>query len=207
MPVHEGTSCLCVFLSDDRENKGWYPILRAIDNTRLAINILIGINVTSFYLVNWMFLLINIYAIFRIRKMKDKLDIRRELMWAVGIWSSFDFLQYTFYYLSQYADCDQNSPTKAWLAEHSSLFSYIVIILRDFVTHCSMVYFIFSVNRREDNIKSELEKDDSPHDLHELKTVLNSCRPLICFSSWLEENRQAHIVLLEYIKSFETIKE
>ena len=168
---------------------------------------LVGINVTSFYLVNWCFLLINIIAIFRIRKMKDKLEIRRELMWAVGIWSGFDFLQYTFYYLSQYSGCDQESATKAWLAKYSSLFSYIVIILRDFVTHCCMVYFIFVVNRREDDIKWELEKDDSPHDLHELKTVLNSCRPLICFSSWLENNKQTHMVLLEYIKSFETIKE
>jgi len=65
-----------------------------------VIDVLIGINVSSFYSINWLFLLINILAIFRIRKMKDRLDIRREMIWAVGLWSSFDFLQYIFYFLS-----------------------------------------------------------------------------------------------------------
>ena len=56
------------------------------------------LNTTSFYAINWIFLFINILAIYQIRKMKDKLDIRRELTWAVGIWSFFDFFQYVFYY-------------------------------------------------------------------------------------------------------------
>ena len=75
------------------KNKGWYPILSLFGHKRaqLAIDMLIGINVTSFYTVNWIFLFINIQAIFRIRKMNDKLDIRRELNWVVSIWSFFDF--------------------------------------------------------------------------------------------------------------------
>ena len=75
------------------KNKGWYPILSSFGHNRaqLAIDMLIGINVTSFYTVNWIFLFINIQAIFRIRKMNDKLDIRRELNWVVSIWSFFDF--------------------------------------------------------------------------------------------------------------------
>jgi len=93
------------------------------------------------------------------------------------------------------------------LARYSAVCSYVVIIMRDFVTHCCMLYFIMSVNRREDNIKTELSKDDSPHDLQELKTVLNSCRPLMSFSSWIEDNKQCHLYLLDYIKQFETIKE
>ena len=36
---------------------------------------------------------------------------------------------------------------------------------RDFVVHCAMVYFIVVVNKRESNIKAELAKEDSPHDL------------------------------------------
>ena len=82
-----------------------------------------------------------------------------------------------------------------------------MIILRDFVVHCIMVYFIVRVNKRESNIKTELAKDDSPHDLQELKTLLNSCRPLMCFSSYLETNKPNHLVLLEYIKVYETIKD
>ena len=86
-------------------------------------------------------------------------------------------------------------------------YSYIVIILRDFTVHCVMVYFIVRVNKRESNIKSELAKQDSPHDLQELKTVLNSCRPLMCFSNYLEEEKPEHMVLLEYVKVYETIQD
>lgn len=86
-------------------------------------------------------------------------------------------------------------------------FSYIVIILRDFTVHCVMVYFIVRVNRRESNIKAELAKEDSPHDLQELKTVLNSCRPLMCFSNYLDTEKPDHLVLLEYVKVYETIKD
>ena len=93
------------------------------------------------------------------------------------------------------------------MGNYASLFSYIVIVTRDFVTHCCMIYFITVVNRREDNIKNELEKDDSPHDLKELKTVLNSCRPLMSFSGYLEVQKPDHICLLDYIKAYETIKE
>lgn len=67
------------------------------DNKPMAANVLLSINVTMFYLVNWLFLFINIRAIFRIRKMNDKLFIRQELSWVVGIWSFFDFFQYIFY--------------------------------------------------------------------------------------------------------------
>lgn len=55
------------------------------------MNLLVGINQASFYAVNWSFLLVNIHAIYKVRKMKDRLDIRMELTWAVALWSFFDF--------------------------------------------------------------------------------------------------------------------
>ena len=70
-----------------------------------------------------------------------------------------------------------------------------------------MIYFIFAVNKREDNIKNELARDDSPHDLKELKTVLNSCRPLMSFSAYLDTFKESHFFLLEYIKMYEQIKD
>ena len=61
---------------------------------------LLVINSTTFYAVNWFFLMCNIVAIYRIRKMKDRLDIRKEMTWAVALWSLFDFLQYVFYFFT-----------------------------------------------------------------------------------------------------------
>ena len=36
---------------------------------------------------------------------------------------------------------------------------------------------------------------------------MNSCRPLMCFTTFLENNKPEHIQLLEYIKLYEQIKE
>lgn len=139
--------------------------------------------------------------------MKDKLDIKDELFWVVATWSFFDFFQYVFYFLTQLSSCSHSDSTLGYLISHAPLFSYVTIITRDFATHLVMVYFIVKVNRRESNIKAELEREDSPHDLLELKTVLNSCRPLMSFGSYLEDKKPNHLVLLEYIKIYETIRE
>ena len=90
---------------------------------------------------------------------------------------------------------------------YAPLCSYIVIILRDFIVHCVMVYFIVRVNRRESSIKNELARQDTTYDLQELKTLLNSYRPLMAFSAYLEKEKPEHMVLLDYIKLYETIKD
>lgn len=166
-----------------------------------------AINSVMFFGVNWCFLFFNIWAVFKIRKMKDRLDIRREMTWAVAVWSFFDFFQYVFYFFTQMAACPPAHPAMRTLIRYSSEASYIVIIIRDFCVHCVMVYFIVSVNRRESNIKAEISKSDSKHDLHELKTVLNSCRPLMAFNDYLEANKPSHTILLDYIKLYETLKD
>ena len=129
------------------------------------------------------------------------------MTWAVVLWSFFDFLQYLFYFITQINGCPHSSQIVRDLIKYAPLASYITIMCRDFVVHCVMVYFIWRVNKRETNIKAELAKGDSPHDLHELKTVLNSCRPLMCFNNFLESKKPNHVILLEFIKIFETIRD
>ena len=99
VPVHEGDSCICIFMKNKDTGRGWYPILNMFSENSTAINLLVAINTTSFYAVNWIFLYVNIHAIYRIRKMTDKLDIRLELTWMVAIWSFFDLFQYIFYFV------------------------------------------------------------------------------------------------------------
>jgi len=54
----------------------------------------------TFYGLNWSFLFFNICAVWKIRRMNDRLDIRREMTWAVAVWSFFDFFQYLFYFFT-----------------------------------------------------------------------------------------------------------
>ena len=60
-------------------------------STEANMTALTILNSSTFYSVNWLFLMCNIVAIYRIRKMKDRLDIRLEMTWVVGLWSFFDF--------------------------------------------------------------------------------------------------------------------
>ena len=103
VPVHEADICICLFYSQDwRTPNGGsrhFPILSNME-TYKSKNVLKAINTVSFYTVNWCFLLVNIIAIYKIRKMKDRLDIRREMTWAVALWSLFDFFQYFFYFIT-----------------------------------------------------------------------------------------------------------
>lgn len=92
VPVHEAESCICIFMMSKEMNKGWYPILNLFESDHTAINSLVFINTTSFYMINWFFLMLNICAIYSIRKMKDRLDIRLEMTWVVALWSFFDLL-------------------------------------------------------------------------------------------------------------------
>lgn len=205
VPVHENDVCMCLFFYDDMKGTRNFPIMSNISEVNRQAEALKAINSVMFFGVNWCFLFLNIWAVFKIRKMKDRLEIRKEMTWAVALWSFFDFFQYVFYLLTQIAACPPADDRYRRLITYAPMASYIVIITRDFCVHCVMVYFIVSVNRRESNIKAEIAKSDSKHDLHELKTVLNSCRPLMSFNDYLENNKPSHTILLDYIKLFETL--
>ena len=163
VPVHEADVCICLFYSKDHNISGGdpngrhFPIMSnvGVNGSKLALEV---INTFVFYTVNWCFLLVNIIAIYKIRKMKDRLDIRKEMTWAVALWSTFDFFQYVFYFFTQLGRCPPDSPTLRYIVKYAPEYSYITIILRDFVVHCVMVYFIVKVNRRELNIKNELAR-------------------------------------------------
>lgn len=100
VPVHESDSCLCVFYFD-YQNGAWFPLLNAIRQITNPFQILSLLNLLTFYFVNWVFLVINLWYVFRIRKMDDRLLIRREMTAVVIVWLIFDSLQYVCYMLSQ----------------------------------------------------------------------------------------------------------
>ena len=60
VPVHESDACICLFLYEKNTTTPFYPIFSHISDNEKAFDALVGINSTSFYAVNWFFLLINI---------------------------------------------------------------------------------------------------------------------------------------------------
>jgi hypothetical protein len=82
VPAHESSQCICKLSS------GLIPIKNF---TLLVINTLV------FYTVNWVFLLLLCLMLHRIRHIKDKLQIREEMGYQIGVLTFFDVLQYFFF--------------------------------------------------------------------------------------------------------------
>ena len=101
VPVHESDVCVCLFFTKDSSYGGdrHFPLMSNMSSDA-NMTVLTILNSSTFYSVNWLFLMVNIMAIYRIRKMKDRLDIRLEMTWVVFLWSFFDFFQYVFYFFT-----------------------------------------------------------------------------------------------------------
>ena len=107
LPVHESDTCLCVYFSNQEEHGSRYLILKNLPDN-VVFGLLNGLSSVSFYVINWIFLFIVIRAVYRIRHMKDRLDIRIEMTYVVILWFAFDTLQYFFFELNQLALCPES---------------------------------------------------------------------------------------------------
>ena len=112
----------------------------------MVFGLLNGLSSVSFYVINWIFLFIVIQAVYRIRHMKDRLDIRTEMIYVVVLWFAFDTFQYFFFELNQLALCPESYSNIAGLIGTGQLGSYISIILRDLSVMLVTAYFLVSVN-------------------------------------------------------------
>jgi len=53
-----------------------------------------------FYFINWLFLMVIIIYIYKIRNIKDDMEIKSELVWICILWCFFCFLQYMMFLVS-----------------------------------------------------------------------------------------------------------
>lgn len=58
---------------------------------------LIIINTIVFYAVNWIFLMLIVIKLYKIRHIKDKLDVRNEMAYTIAVWTFFSLIQYFFF--------------------------------------------------------------------------------------------------------------
>ena len=209
-PVHEGDTCICYFFFQKKLDNKWtlfgYPILNLIGRNDLSYNILQFINILMFYSLNWVFLYIQIYSVYKIRHNKDRLEVRREMYVVVLCWSIFCGLQYIWYALQQTTICKEN-PISEVLVNWSPTLSYITIISRDLSVTIAMMYFLIKVNLRERTIKAQLEKGDSLNDLMDLGTVLDSVQPMFSFSQYLDNHKPDFKHLLKLVKAYRQYQE
>lgn len=97
IPAHESVACIC-----DLQQKA--HMAHKIKDWQVTSMILI--NTVMFYGVNWIFLIVNIMMLFRIRHINDKLWVRKEMGAIVVVWTFFCYFQFTFYLLDQVRSCE-----------------------------------------------------------------------------------------------------
>ena len=186
---------------------GGYPLLDMISDNKLALRILKAINMMTFYGLNWVFLFIMIYSVFKIRHNRDRLEVRMEMCISAACWSFFAGLQYVFYAFSQNVACKHKHPFFQIMTEYSQVFSYVSIICRDLSVTACMIYFLVKVNNYEGTIKAQLEVEDNLSDLVDLSTILDSVAPLYSFSSYLDKHKPDYKFLLKLIKAYRQYQE
>lgn len=86
IPVHEADFCLCSFFEIPRINEG-----RALLNSN-TFETFKAINTMVFLGLNWIFLVLLLLKIYRIRHINDETLIKRECAAIVGAWTSFSLI-------------------------------------------------------------------------------------------------------------------
>ena len=124
------------------------------------------------------------------------------MTYIVLAWSVFSMLQYVAFFGEQLNECSnlfniQPSQLMVYLAQ---LWTYITIVLRDFVILSITIYFLIVVNKRENDIKTVLAKKDTVLDLMDLETVLSSVTPIIAFTNYIDDKRGELSPLLRFVK-------
>ena len=90
-----------------------------ISDNQVALRVLKAINMMTFYGLNWVFLFIMIYSVFKIRHNRDRLEVRMEMAISAACWSFFAGAQYVFYAFSQNAPCKHKHPFFKFMTEQS----------------------------------------------------------------------------------------
>ena len=83
------------------KHTNFYFIFKAVDNGNPQYNyfILNTINIVSFFVVNFAFLFLMLNSVWKIRHIRDRLDIKQEMTYIVGFWSFYSLLQYLGFFV------------------------------------------------------------------------------------------------------------
>ena len=89
LPVHESDTCLCAYYATEHTKNQPHGIPAHMKDQSFY-ELVSSLSSVSFYALNWIFLFIIIRAVFQIRHMKDRLEIRLEMFFVVILWLIFD---------------------------------------------------------------------------------------------------------------------
>ena len=141
-PVQESAICICSFFEIQINGNGNW-VLHLDHNSFETMTLA---NSISFYVVNWLALIILIWLVFRIRHTGDDTNLKRECMTIVMIWVLCSILQYIIFIFNYVITChgDEGKLTTDELSlryEISYSITYWLIMARDLACLLSMLVF------------------------------------------------------------------
>ena len=87
VPVHESDVCMCNFYINKKSSSFGKAMLQI--STEEGFYVMQLINIISYYLVNYMFLIGLIYMSFMIRHIKENLSLVKEIYQVITAWNIF----------------------------------------------------------------------------------------------------------------------
>ena len=134
IPAQESANCISTIQSEEI----WVNWLYKGDK---PYN-LMTVNATCFYLLNWVFMVTNIYLLYRIRNVKDRFQTYYECRILMLAYTCATYLQSFFYFAGSFNDCIPENKTFGFIEQNSALLCYVVIMLRDVALILIMIIFL-----------------------------------------------------------------
>eukprot|EP00347_Sterkiella_histriomuscorum_P018536 403345140 len=186
IPVYETQQCLSYYRSDFIQNQihiTMGPVTLCVVKT---------INNCVFVLINWLQTLSLILLFFRLRNIKDELNIRIELRAILFVWILFSLLYFTTLQIEQAFD-----------NEYSKYVIFVAIQFRNALTYMISTYFCYKM------IKNPLKtyaKPDYPSQLTDFEeAIFDSILPYKFFKKYLETYQPGSNSLLTMATTFRKI--
>jgi hypothetical protein len=189
LPVHETDTCLCSFYNTTSQRPHIHLKENDFGDYKLA-------SITSFLVFNWLFLVVLLRKIYRIRHIHDETLIKRECAVIVGVWTVFSVVQYILFLINQSILC---KPSNYSVVSYNNVNSvtYWTIIIRDASTFAITLYFCFVVKRSENQHQtlSNLEAADTMQ-LVDFDMLMMSVIPHEYFKNFLQSEKPNFLAYL-----------
>ena len=200
IPVHEADQCLCSYYKSLLDGSRTFWVINAESNYL----VLRGSNTASFILVNWCFLVVLLYMIYRIRHIHDDTMIRMECVWIVFTWVSLSFVQYVLFLLYGNVSCTMlANGERASYSRFLFTSTFWIILARDFLITGISAFFCWQANKnfKENPSFAQYESAD-PSLLDNFGMLLESVVPNQFFTVYIQKEKPQFAPYLRVIHCF-----
>ena len=202
-PLQESGYCVCSFYEMQLNNSEVFVITLNYS----AFEILTMANTLSFYIMNWIGLLILIILVYRIRHTSDDTFLKIECIFTVGVWVSFTIAEIILYAYNFIQDCyavtgalPQEEMRDIYRVTYK-LF-YWMLIARDLLCLLVMVFFQYKAATSQQYFNRLLDQDDKDTAqiaLQDFDMLLLSVLPYKAFSRFLHQQHPEMVPYLQMI--------